>query len=167
MSGKISAYLQYLSGKSRVQAQAKINISLDDSDYELDPVKTDGSGFTNDPEPDYLTHILTDFHNRWGNIDWVDEDNVQEQIKRIPDMLTKNEAYQNAIKNANKADARMESYNAMNNVMLTIMQSSLELYKQYQDNPSFREFLNEFGFMSTYQKGKSISTVYTVNPNAL
>ncbi|MFP3043095.1 DEAD/DEAH box helicase family protein [Treponema primitia] len=151
--------LKYVELESyRAQAQAKINISLEDFNYELDPVETDGSGFVSQPEPDYLTHILYDFHSRWSNIDWVDEDNVQEQIKRIPDMLTKNEAYQNAIKNANKSDARMESYNAMNNVMLTIMQSSLELYKQYQDNPSFKEFLNEFGFISTYPKGKPVST---------
>jgi hypothetical protein len=25
-------------------------------------------------------------------------------------------------------------------------------------NPSFKEFLNEFGFMSTYPKGKPVST---------
>jgi type I restriction enzyme R subunit len=61
----------------RAQAQDTINISLNDDNCEIDPVSVD-SGFVYEPEYDYLSNILNDFHNRWGNINWQDEDTADQ-----------------------------------------------------------------------------------------
>jgi type I restriction enzyme R subunit len=135
----------------RVQAQDTINISLNDANYEIDPVSI-GTVFTHEPEYDFLSNILSDFHSRCGNIKWQDEDNIKEQIKRIPDMVAKDEAYQNAMKNADEQSARMESSRALNATMLTIMQDCMELYKQYSDNQSFSNWLTDSIFQGTYKK---------------
>jgi type I restriction enzyme R subunit len=104
------------------------------------------------PEAEYelLSKILDDFHKIWGNIPWADEDNVKAQIERIPDMLLKNEAYRNATLNANKQSAHIESSKALNTAMIDLMKNSLELYKQWTDNPSFESWLDDSMFKMTY-----------------
>jgi type I restriction enzyme R subunit len=67
-------------------------------------------------------------------------------------MVVKDEAYQNAMKNADEQSARMESSRALNTVMLTIMQDCIELYKQYSDNQSFRDWFIETIFQKTYER---------------
>lgn len=50
------------------------------------------------PELDPLTQILKEFHDAFGGIDWTDEDKVKKQVADLPAIVSKDEAYQNAIK---------------------------------------------------------------------
>jgi type I restriction enzyme R subunit len=88
----------------------------------------------------------------WGNIPWQDEDNVKEQIKRLPEMVNKNEAYQNAMRNADAGSAHIEGSKALDAAMFTVMSDCMELYKQYKDNPSFGGWLDDSIFKATYKQ---------------
>ncbi len=68
-------------------------------------------------------------------------------------MVLRDEAYQNAIKNSDKQNARIESQRALQNVILSIMSDNMELYKQFQDNPSFNKWLSDMVFDVTYNNG--------------
>ena len=134
----------------RAEAKAQISIQLEDSDAEVDPVPTGGAGSKPQPELDLLSSILTTFNDLFGNIDWKDADNVVRQIAEIPAMVSKDEKYQNAMKNSDKQNARLEMENALKAVVFGVMADNMELFKQFNDNPSFQKWLTDMVFNLTY-----------------
>ena len=56
-------------------------------------------------------HFLKEFHDIFGNIDWTDEDKVRKQIADLPDIVSKDETYQNAMRYSDRQNARAESDN--------------------------------------------------------
>ena len=138
----------------RLEAQQAMSIKLEDEDAEIDPVPAGGAAHIVQPELDKLSVILDNFNGLFGNIDWKEPDNVRKQIVRIPDMVAKNEAYINAMKNSDKENARIESERALQKVILSIMSDNIEIFKQFQDNPSFKKWLSDMVFNTTYQSPK-------------
>ncbi len=136
----------------RNEARDAVAIKLDDTDAEVDPVPAGKSGYIVQPEMDLLSVILSDFNDMFGNIDWNDADNVRRQILEIPAMVSKDEKYQNAMRNSDEQSARMESERALQQVIFAIMADNMELFKQFQDNPSFKKWLSDLVFNLTYNK---------------
>lgn len=136
----------------RIEAKNMINISLEDKDAEIGAVPTGKVGGMVEHEVDKLSAILSNFNDLFGNIDWQDEDNVKKQIRNIPEMVSKDTKYQNAMKNSDEQNAKMECEKALNNIILSIMKDNMELYKQFQDNPSFKKWLLNMVFNVTYNK---------------
>lgn len=134
----------------RLEAQASISIKLEDEDTEVPPVPAGKVGHIIDPEMDLLSSILSAFNDMFGNINWNDADNVRRQILEIPEMVAKDEKYQNAMKNSDAQNARMESERALQQVIFSIMADNMELFKQFQDNPSFKKWLSDMVFNLTY-----------------
>lgn len=140
----------------RVEAREAISLTLDDSDAEVDPVPAGRGGGIGEPELDLLSSILMAFNDMFGNIDWNDVDNVRRQILEIPSMVSKDGKYRNAMKNSDKQSARMESERALQHVILSIMADNMELFKQFQDNQSFKKWLSDLVFNLTYnEKGEA------------
>lgn len=134
----------------RNEAQEAISIKLEDTDAEIAPVPTGKVGHTSEPEMDLLSKIIMNFNDMFGNINWNDADNVQKMILAIPDMVAKDKKYQNAMKNSDIQEARTESERALHNVIFSIMSDNMELFKQFQDNPSFKKWLSDLVFKTTY-----------------
>ncbi|MBN1638532.1 MAG: hypothetical protein JW866_06185, partial [Ignavibacteriales bacterium] len=88
-------------------------------------------------------------------IKWSDTDKVRNQIAALPEEVAKNEAYQNAMKNSDKTTAKIESDAALIRAILQSMTSGVELFKEFQDNPSFKIWLQEFVFANTYKNDPS------------
>ena len=86
----------------------------------------------------------------WGNIDWKDEDQVKRHIAGIPAAVSKDVAYQNAMKNSDKQNARIESERALRKAVMNMMSDNMELFKQFNDNPSFKKWLSDMVFNLTY-----------------
>jgi type I restriction enzyme R subunit len=57
------------------------------------------------------------------------------------------------MKNADMEAARNEGRDATERAMQSVITDSMELYKQYTDNPSFRAWLMEVIFKGTYKQG--------------
>jgi type I restriction enzyme R subunit len=134
----------------RLEAQEAMSIKLEDKDAEVPPVPAGKIGHIVDPEMDLLSLILSNFNDMFGNINWNDADNVRRQILEIPDMVAKDEKYKNAMKNSDAQNARMESERALQQVIFSIMADNMELFKQFQDNPSFKKWLSDMVFNLTY-----------------
>lgn len=147
----------------RLEAQECMSIKLEDADSEVPPVPAGKTGHIVNPEIDLLSIILNDFNDMFGNINWNDADNVRRQILEIPDMVAKDERYQNAMKNSDEQNARMESERALQQVIFAIMADNMELFKQFQDNPSFKKWLSDLVFNMTYEpQGKKQGTKKTI-----
>lgn len=136
----------------RNEARESMSMKLDDSDSEVTPVPTGNAGHIVEPEMDLLSVILSDFNDMFGSIHWNDSDNVRRQILEIPAMVSKDEKYQNAMKNSDEQSARLESERALQQVIFSIMADNMELFKQFQDNPSFKKWLSDLVFNITYNK---------------
>lgn len=136
----------------RNEAQEAVAIKLEDEDAEIAPVPAGTVGHIVEPELDPLSKIIMDFNDMFGNIQWNDADNVQRQILQIPAMVSRDEKYQNAMKNSDEQEARTESERALQKVIFSIMADNMELFKQFQDNPSFKKWLTNMVFNMTYNK---------------
>lgn len=140
----------------RNEAREAVAIKLEDEDAEIDPVPTGKVGHIVEPEMDPLSQIISEFNDMFGNIQWNDADNVQRQLLQIPAMVSHDEKYRNAMKNSDEQEARTESERALQQVIFSIMADNMELFKQFQDNPSFKKWLTDMVFNLTYNKeGKS------------
>lgn len=136
----------------RNEAQKAVAIKLEDEDAEIAPVPAGKVCHNVAPELDPLSKIIMDFNDMFGNIKWNDADNVQRQILQIPAMVSRDEKYQNAMKNSDEQEARTESKSALQKVIFSIMSDNMELFKQFQDNPSFKKWLTDMVFNLTYNK---------------
>jgi len=143
----------------RPEARESMSIVLDDSDTEVEPVPSGNGGHIFSPEMDLLSNIVSEFNDMFGNIDWKNEDNVRHQVTEvIPVMVSKDESYQNAMRNSDEEGAKLESERALQQVIFSIMADNMEIFKQYQDNPAFRKWLTDMVFSMTYNTdGKTFS----------
>jgi type I restriction enzyme R subunit len=120
----------------RVEVKAKIALQLADEDAEIGPIPTSGSGRKPEAELDYLSNIIKTFNEQFGNIEWEDAD----------------KAYQNAMRNSNKQNARIEHDKALQRVVMDLPSDHTELFKQFCDNPGFKKSLGDTIFGVTYQQ---------------
>lgn len=144
--------VDFNSYKNTIQEEQRI--ILDNEKAEVQPIPVGKSSGIVSPDLQSLTTILEEFNTRFGNIPWTDSDRVRQQIAAIPNEVAQNEAYQNAIRNSDREVARIESDKALMTIILKSMTSGLELYKEYQDNPSFQRWLQEFVFERTYNQAR-------------
>jgi type I restriction enzyme R subunit len=135
----------------RQEVRATINITLADQDAEIGPVPTSGGGHLPEPELDRLSSIIRAFNDQFGNIDWKDGDKIRKVIaEEIPGKVAADKAYQNAMKNSDKPNARIEHDRALQRVLIELLSDHTELFKQFQDNPQFKRWLGDTIFSATY-----------------
>ena len=135
----------------RVEKQAVRDIQLPDEDAEIGPVPTDGGGHKPEAELDRLSNILKEFNDRFGNIEWQDQDKIEMIIaEELPAKVAEDTAYQNAMANSDKQNARIEHDRALERAMTALLADHTELFKQFSDNESFRRWLSEKVFTATY-----------------
>ena len=140
----------------RVEVKAISSIALADQDTEIGPVPTGGGGGIPEPELDQLSNIIKAFNDQFGNIPWNDGDKIRQVIaEELPAKVSADVAYQNAMKNSDKQNARIEHDKALQRVMLDLLTDHTELFKQFSDNPSFKKWLGDTIFGVTYQSGGS------------
>jgi type I restriction enzyme R subunit len=135
----------------RVEKKAAMRIALPDVDGEIGPVPTTGGGHKPEPELERLSNILKAFNDQFGNVGWTDADRVQRLITEdIPAGVAADKRYQNAQRNSDKGNARIEHDKALIRVMNSVLKDDTELFKQFSDNESFRRWLSDTVFNSTY-----------------
>ncbi|MBM3553288.1 MAG: type I restriction endonuclease subunit R [Alphaproteobacteria bacterium] len=136
----------------RVEKQAAVRIQLADQDAEILPAPTEGGGGKPEPELDRLSNILRLFNDQFGNIAWSDGDRIRKLVTEdIPAKVAADKAYQNAKKNSDKQNARIEHDKALQRAMTTFLKDDAELFKQFSDNADFRRWLKDMVFSMTYE----------------
>lgn len=148
----------------RAVAQQTVAIQLADQDAEIDPVPVSTMTGVSVPEFATLSDILALFHDSWGGCEWTDEDKIKKQISELPDIVSQDEAYQNAMKYSDEQNARDESNRATFEAIMKTMASGMELYTAYQDDmrnkdgQSFQKWIQDIVFNLTYKPGKTDDT---------
>ncbi|HEX9690655.1 MAG TPA: type I restriction endonuclease subunit R [Gemmatimonadales bacterium] len=136
----------------RVEKQAAVKIQLADADAEIEPVPTTGGGHKPEPELDRLSNILKTFNDQFGNIPWTDKDRVHKLITQdIPARVAADPRYQNARKNSDRQNAKIEHDEALKRVMTAVLKDDTELFKQFMDNEGFRRWMTDTVFGLTYE----------------
>lgn len=139
----------------RVEVQTTIDISLPDKESEIEPVPISGGGRVSEPEIDKLSNIIKTFNDQFGNVNWKDVDKIHKIItEEIPEKVSADKAYQNAVQYSDKQNARIEHDKALQRVMNELIADPSELYKLFSDNPSFKKWLSDTIFSLTYKKKK-------------
>lgn len=137
----------------RAEKLNAMKIVLKDEDGTVAPVPTAGGGHLSDPELEKLSAIVRSFNDHFGNIEWNDADRVQRFItEEIPRLVSEDEAYKNAQANDDPVNARVESDRALSQVMLRLISDDTQLFKEFQDNSSFKRWLASAVFNATYRK---------------
>ncbi len=135
----------------RVEKQAVQAIQLADEDAEIGPVPTEGGGQKPELEMDRLSNIVREFNDRFGNIEWKDQDKIERVIsEELPAKVAEDTAYRNAMANSDRQNARIEHDKALERAMTELLADHTELFKQFSDNESFRRWLLEMNFAATY-----------------
>ena len=116
-----------------------------------DPVPTAAGGHRPEPELDLLSSIVRTFNELFGNIEWKDADKIRQVIaEEIPEKVAADTAYQNAMKNSDRQNARIEHDRALGKVIDNLLFDHSELFKRFTDDPSFRKWLSDTIFAVTY-----------------
>jgi len=114
----------------RVEVKETMEIRLADADAEIEPIPAAGGGHKPEPELDRLSNIIRAFNDQFGNIPWTDADRVRHLIsEEIPTKVAADKAYQNAIKNSDRQNARIEHDKALKRVMTALLADDTELFK--------------------------------------
>ena len=138
----------------RVEKQAVQEIQLADEDAEIEPVTPEQVGQPQDAELDRLSQILKDFNDRFGNIEWQDQDRIERYItEELPAKVAEDRAYKNAMANSDKQNARIEHDQALQRAMNAVMADHTDLFKKFSDDEGFRRWVSEMVFAATYKGG--------------
>ena len=143
----------------RAEVQATVAIRLADDAGEIDPIPVGEAGHRPETELEALSNILALFHERFGNIQWKDADHIGRLIaEEIPAQVAANAKYQNAMRNSDRENARVEHDRALHDVLLALFlrqtdqfTDASQLFKQFADNPQFHRELADLIFRLTYR----------------
>jgi len=109
--------------------------------------------FESEPELDLQNNIVRPFNDHFGSTDWKDADKIRDVIaEEIPAKVSADKAYQNAMRNSDRQNTRIEHDRALERVLIELLPDHTELFKQFQDNPSFKKWLCHSMFTVTYEK---------------
>jgi type I restriction enzyme R subunit len=134
----------------RAEKKATMTIALPDADAEIEPVPTSGGGRKSEPEMDRLSNIIKAFNEQFGSL-FADTIRMEKRItEEIPGKVSADQAYQNARKNSDRQNARIEHDKALKRVITALFNDDAQLFKQFQDNDSFRKWLTDTVFGLTY-----------------
>ena len=126
----------------RLEKLAMQKVLLPDHDAEIDPVSASSAGHVSEPEMERLSTILQTFNDLFGDIAWEDRDRVGELIiKTIPSKVAADAAFQNARKNSDEANIRIEHDKVLDRIVTSLMKDDAELFKQFMDNMDFKRWM--------------------------
>jgi type I restriction enzyme R subunit len=144
--------------KYRVEAKASMAIKLDDAEGEIGPVPIGKGGGKPEPELDLLSNIVKEFNEQFGNIDWQEPDRIPRVIAEdIAVRVAADKAYQNARRNSDRQNARIEHDLALKRVVTGLISDHTELFRQFSENASFQKWLADTVFSLTYEQTREQS----------
>ena len=105
-----------------------------------------------EPELDRLSNIVREFNDLWGATEFKDKDKVHRTLEEdLPAKVVTDRAYQNAMKNSDEQNAKIELEAALDRAMNDMVYDNMELYKLFVDNPAFKRWLGDRIFTATYE----------------
>ena len=79
--------------------------------------------------------------------------------EEIPAKVAADRAYQNAMENSDRQNAKIEHEKALGRVMAAVLNDDTQLFSKFQDDPTFKKWLTDRIFEMTYDTEKEGSAV--------
>ena len=122
----------------------------------VDPATISTSGTPDDPEVDSLAVIVAAFNERFGNIDWLNDDKVRQvYLEQIPAQIAAEAETMTLIQNSDKQNARLTAADRVEALVQQFMFTSTDAYKMFADNADFKRMYVEFVFERLWGGGAS------------
>jgi type I restriction enzyme R subunit len=101
---------------------------------------------------DKLSNIVKAFNEQFGGL-FADKARMEKRItEEIPSKVSADQAYHNAKLHSDRQNARIEHDKALKRVITALFNDDAQLFKQFQDNESFRHWLTDTVFGLTYEE---------------
>jgi type I restriction enzyme R subunit len=134
----------------RLEVRAMQSIKLPAQEAEIGPVPVAGGAMRPEPELEYLSMIVRQFNELFGNIEWKDKEGVaQLVVSELPKLVAADEGYQNALKNSDRQNAKIEHDRALEQVIVDLVTDHAELFKQFAEHADFKKWLTEHSFRAS------------------
>lgn len=135
----------------RAEKQATLEIMLPDEDTEIEPIPTGSAGNKPEPEMERLSNIVRQFNDLFGDIPWESKERTMRTIiEDLPESVNNDPAYQYAKLNSDEQNAQIELRNVLDKAIIKLLADNSLLYKQYTENPDFKNWLSNQIFQLTY-----------------
>ncbi|WP_202814950.1 type I restriction endonuclease subunit R [Aureimonas sp. AU22] len=136
----------------RVEIAAAMQIALNDANAEIEPVPTGAAGGPLESEIDQLSSVVREFNERFGTTDFRDQDRVTRFLfEELPEKIGANGRVQNALRNSDTQNARIEHNRAVDDELLGRLADHTDLYALYNTDQAFRVWLQERLFAAATQ----------------
>ena len=122
------------------------------------PIPVEVGGGKPELELDTLENILNVFNQRFGNIEWSDEDKVQKILtKQLPAEMKEDKEIMEAIKySPDRQNAKMASDNRLEELMQQYLFSQTEIFKKFTQDLDFQRRYKEFMFDTLVEQSSRI-----------
>lgn len=144
----------------RLVAKETMSLQLEDENGEVNAISVKTNAGIPVPELDTLSNILSSLNEEWGGY-WSDEYKIAQQIIEVKGIVSQDESYKNAMGGLTDVqNAKDECERATADAIIKTIASGMELYSAFYDdlrnknNQSFKKWLLDFLFTSTYMSGK-------------
>ena len=107
--------------------------------------------------------IIQQFNDRFGDIPQDDKDKIIPAIAEdLPAMVAADQAFQGAVAHSDLQNAKIEHQAALQKAVISLVTSNTELFREFNDNPAFRDWLTEMNFADTYEQ---VSKTFPADPS--
>ena len=124
----------------------EMNIELENSNSEIDPIPVGQPKGAAKPEMEKLSDILDEFNG----INWLNIEKAKQQLEELPKRLQADEAFVNAVRNSNRETAQQQFNKSMLMIAVQMLNENTEFTRNYLDNPEFMNFVNQRVFNTAY-----------------
>lgn len=138
----------------RIQLNDIKNIGLG-GDGILKPMTTDGSGGAGEVEIDVLSNIIQTFNDKFGNIDFGEDDKVKRLVQNISDDIRTNSDFVKSTMNTDRQNMRVVFEDvATDTIQDYFMGDGFKIYKEFTNNDEFKKvFLAQLFEKISYDMG--------------
>lgn len=127
-------------------------IELQNENSEIDPVPVSRGKGPLSPDMQPLSTILDEFNKMFGGIQWENPEKAKEQLELLPIRLYHDQSFINAARNSNRETAQTQCNASLLQIITQLLSENTEFCRNYFDNPTFMNFINERVFEHAYKK---------------
>ena len=123
----------------RLQLDKQDSITLGGAGI-LKPSSGEG-GNGSEPELDLLSNIVQSFNDKFGDIDWGEDDKVKRTLKNISDDVLGDEEFIKSTKNTDKQNMKITFDKVLNDKFQDYISDNFSLFQKYTNDEEFKRFI--------------------------
>lgn len=102
---------------------------------------SDGDKKPSDPELDLLSNIVQSFNEKFGDIDWGEDDKIKRTLQNISDDVLGDEEFLKATQNSDKQNMKITFDKVLSDKFQDYILDNFALFQKYNDDEEFKQFI--------------------------